>query len=127
MLFSDRVEVAFGFNRYNRVFRRQALSCQALRLCLVINGRAVGAATVTKLTLNIFIINCCINMPYQFFKGNNFRVVNNLCCLSMIPPFAGFISRVCSCTACETTNNFAYAIKLFCVGFSAPKTPPPSR
>ena len=125
MLFPDRIENALRFNWYYRVFRCQALSYQAFRLCLIINGGAVGAATVTKLTLTIFIINCCINMLYQFFVGNNFGVVNNLRCFTVISPFAGIISRACSCTPREAANDFGYAIKLLCIGFSAPKTPPP--
>ena len=113
MLFSDRVEDALGFNWHNRVFRRQTLRYQAFGVCLIINCRAVGAATVTKLAFTIFIINCCINMPYQFFIGNNLRVVSNLRCFPVISPFAGFISRACSCTTCEATNNSVYTIKLF--------------
>ena len=59
-------------------------------------------------------------------RVNNFRVVNNLRCFTVISPFTRFISRACSCTACEATNNFVHAVKLFCVGFSTPKSTLPS-
>ena len=74
MLFPDRIKCALWLYWHHRGFWRQPLSCQTLFFCFEINRRAVGPASIAKLTFIVLIIDRGItyftNSSYEMTVGS---------------------------------------------------------